>query len=49
MLIYILGYQPDDVAQKFTKIVESKDALSNNIDGITDQVSKLNRVRKKTT
>lgn len=40
----VLGYQAEDVASKFSKLVESKD--SNNIDGLTEQVSKLNRVRK---
>lgn len=38
----ILGYQPEDVASKFGKFMEPRD--TNNIDGLTDNMSKLNRV-----
>jgi hypothetical protein len=40
----ILGYQNEDVAAKFSKFMEHAEPLSNNIDGLSDQMSKLNRV-----
>lgn len=40
--LFILGYQPEDVANKFGKFMEPKDA--NNVDGLADDMAKLNRV-----
>jgi hypothetical protein len=40
----VLGYQNDDVAAKFSKFIEPAEPQCNNVDGLSDQMSKLNRV-----
>lgn len=41
---FILGYQADDVSNKFSKLMDQKEPLDNNVDGLTGQMANLNRV-----
>lgn len=43
----LLGYQVDDVANKFSKFIDSKDqpkSDANNVDGLVDRMATLSQV-----
>lgn len=47
----LLGYQVDDVANKFSKFIDSKDqpkSDANNVDGLVDRMATLSQVSKTT-